>query len=75
MYSALYNSSGTEDGVQHLQARVQGLIGHHDTEQVHGLTRAAVNKAACLLKPRNDVSGSFTSDALLNAPDVLFSHL
>ena len=61
--------------MKHLQAHVQGLIGHHDTEQVHGLTCAAVNKAACLLKPINYVSGSFSSDALLNAPDVLFSHL
>ena len=35
-----------------------------------------MKEAACLLKPKkSDISGGFTSDALLNAPDILFDQL
>ena len=40
------------------------------------LTGAAVKKAASKLKPRkSDISGGFTSDAILHAPDILFDKL
>ena len=76
VYSTLYNSSGTQDGMAQLREHVQTLIGPSAINDVNKLDWRAVKNAACKLKPRkSDVSGSFTSDALLNAPDVLFHHL
>ena len=44
--------------------------------EVGKLTGQAVKKAAALLEQqKTDVSGGFTSDALLNAPDILFQYL
>ena len=45
-------------------------------EEVAKVTGKKVKEAACLLKPRkSDVSGGFTSDAILNAPDIMFDQL
>jgi hypothetical protein len=75
VYSTLYNSSGSQEGMETLKAHVQGLLGPQSMDQVKCLTGEAVKEAACSLKPRCDVSGGFTSDALLNAPDILFNQL
>ena len=40
------------------------------------MTPAKVKEAAKLLKPKKaDVSGGFTSDAIINAPDVMFEQV
>ena len=76
VYSALYNSSGSQDGMAVLREHVQGLIGPESVAQVSKVTGQAVKKAAVLLKPqKSDISGGFTSDALLNSPDILFDML
>ena len=44
--------------------------------QVNRLTGITVKEACCKKKPgKVDVSGGFTSDVLLHAPDSLFEHL
>ena len=59
-----------------LREHVQGLIGPESVAQVSKVTGQAVKKAAVLLKPqKSDISGGFTSDALLNSPDILFDRL
>ena len=76
VYETLYNSSGSQDGMAQLREHIQSLIGPQSLEDVQKLTGSAVKKAACLLKPKKTyVSGGFTSDALLNAPDILFEQL
>ena len=73
VHSALYNSSGSQDGMAVLREHVQGLIGPESVAQVSKVTGQSVKKAAVLLKPqKSDISGWFTSDALLNSPDILF---
>ena len=76
VYSTLYNSSGSQGAMEQLRQHVQSLIGPGSMAQVAKLTGQAVKEAAGLLKPgKTDVSGGFSSDALLNAPDILFDLL
>ena len=76
VYSTLYNSSGSQDGMDQLREQLNNLICQQSIGEVAKLTGQAVKEAAGLLKPKKtDISGGFTSDALLNAPDILFDHL
>ena len=44
--------------------------------EVFKVTGEKVKEAACRMKPnKSDVSEGYTSDALLNGPDILFEHL
>ena len=46
------------------------------TREVNKITGDIVKLAACKMKPKKgDVSDGFTSDALLNGPDILFELL
>ena len=52
------------------------LIGVAAKDEVSKVTGAAVKEAVAKLKPnKTDVSGSFVSDALKNAPDLLHNLL
>ena len=76
VYSTLYSSSESREGMEILKQQVQCLIGPESIREVSKITCQAVKKAALLLKPKkSDVSGGFTSDAILNSPDILFVHL
>ena len=76
VYSTLYNSSGSKEGMAQLKQQVQGLIGPGSVAEVSKLTGKTVKEAAALLRPqKSDVSGGFTSDALLHSPDILFEML
>ena len=64
-----------------IKAKVRKLIvvdensGRNKIE-VMKITGDIVKHAACKMKPnKGDVSGSYTSDAILNAPDILFQQL
>ena len=73
VYSSLYNSAGSEDDMRVLSDQIQALITPEAVEEVVRVTGSIVKEAACSLKPsKSDVSTCFTSDALLNAPDILF---
>ena len=53
-----------------LLTRVEGLI----NPEVAKITGSKEKEAACLMKQR-DVSGGFTSDSLLNGPDIMFDQI
>ena len=76
VYSGLYNSCSTKPEMATLQEKVDSLIRPESLDQVAVITGAIVKDAVCSLKPRKtDVSSWFSSDALLNAPDILFEQL
>ena len=76
MYSALYNSASTATEVQTIKERLQGLIQQDSMVEVNKITGDIVKEAAGLMKAgKADVSGGFTSDAILNGPDILFEQL
>ena len=58
-----------------IKEKVSAMIqSENSSSEVLKLTGQIVKKAAIKMKPaKSDVSGSFTSDALLNAPDSLFN--
>ena len=60
-----------------LRAFLNDERGQEDAiEEVCKVSGAVIKKAACNMKPiKGDVSESFTSDAILNAPDILFDLL
>ena len=74
VYSALYNSSDTSENVAVLKDELKTLI--TCAEDANLITGKAVKEAATRMKAKkSDVSGSYTSDASLNAPDIFFDHL
>ena len=76
VYSSLYNSAETDKEMEDLKTRVASLVRADSVGEVGRVTGAKVKEAVSLLKPRKmDVSGGFTSDALLNGPDILFEQL
>ena len=75
IFNNLYNSSESKQGMTELQDRIRGLVQSEDSmEEVNNLTAEMVKQAAVTMKPHKmDVSQGFSSDALLHAPDLLFS--
>jgi hypothetical protein len=76
VFSGLYNSSGTTEQMVELKQLLQSEISDNCLHEVNRITSAAVKEAACRMKPgKSDVSTSYTSDAILNAPDTFFELL
>lgn len=77
VYSKLYNSWGSEEEITAIKQKVSVLReSENSLQEVLKLTGQVVRKAAMNMKPaKADVSESFTSDALLHAPDSLFNLL
>ena len=76
VYNALYNSSGTSDDMFDLKAKIAAEISDGSVVEADKITGQIVKDAACRMKPKkSDISQSFTSDAILNAPDIFFDHL
>ena len=77
VYEELYNSSGSYDALQGIKEQLEiNIVGEESLEEVLKLTGEIVKKAACKMKPgKGDVSEGYTSDAILNAPDILFDQL
>ena len=76
VYSALYNSASTADEMKVLQEKINKLITPESIQEVAMVTGNVVKEAVCTMKSRkSDVSCTFTSDSLLNAPDILFEQL
>ena len=73
VYQTLYNSAETVDAMTELKRQLSGMIGHDSVTEVNKITSDVVKEACCRMKPgKMDVSGSYTSDVFLNAPDSLF---
>ena len=76
VYEALYNSADTNVEMAELLQEVDALIGETSQQEVAKITGSKVKEAVTLMKAqKGDISGGFTSDAILNAPDILFDHL
>ena len=74
VYFALYNSSDTSEDMAVLKEELKTLI--TGTREADLITGKAVKEAATRMKPKkSDISGSYTSEAILNAPDIFFDHL
>ena len=76
VYSTLYNSAGTEEEMVDLRQIIGQLVTPTSLCEVEKITGNLVKSTACIMKPRkSDVSNYYTSDALLNAHDILFELL
>ena len=76
VYASLYNSLDTSEQMAELKAGLNSQIGEDSLYEVERITGAVVKEAACRLKPaKSEENGSFTSDAIVNAPDSFFDSL
>ena len=76
VYEELYNSSGSGETMEEIKQKIKGLIDDNSDDEILKVTGAIVKKAACKMKAgKGDVSEGYTSDAILNAPDILFDQL
>ena len=75
MYQKLFNSCDTSEGVENIKDQLKDLIGRDlSVSDADLITGSVLKDAACRMKPgKGDVSGSYTSDAILNAPDSFFN--
>lgn len=59
-----------------IKEKLKNMIPADSTKEINKITGKIIKEACLKIKPsKSDVSGSFTSDVLLNAPDILFDHL
>ena len=73
MYEIVYNSSESNKALKYIKTKIRELV--HDDE-VGKITSHIVKQVACKMKPKKGgVTGEYTSDAILNAPDILFKLL
>ena len=79
MYQNLYNSCNNSEGVKAIKEELQNLIAQDPAGQLceaDKITADVLKEAANRMKPgKSDISGSYTSDAILNAPKMFFSHM
>ena len=76
MYEELYNSCDTRSAMDTLGEKIRSMINDSSVEDVKLITGSVVKKAAVRLKPgKGDVTGSYTSDTILNAPDIFFEQI
>ena len=76
VYETLYSSAESQVEMSQLLEKIDMLINQNSQQEVAKITGSKVKEAACLMKAKKgDVSGGFTSDALLNAPDIMFDQL
>ena len=76
VYSDLYNSADTSEDLAKLKDILKANISENSVSEADKVTGHAVKQAACRMKPgKSDISGSYTSEAILNAPDIFFDLL
>ena len=76
LYSALYNSAGSQVMMEELWDQVGSQIDCTSEAEVSKVTGRVVQQAAMKMKPgKVDVSQGYSSDSLLNAPPILFEKL
>ena len=77
VFNTLYNSSGSKEGMKLVNQRIRELMGKENSEvEIEKLTPDVVKRAALLMKKHKmDISQGYSSDALLQAPDALYSLL
>jgi hypothetical protein len=72
VYEQLYISSGSSEALEEIKAQIRDLIEQNGTDQeVMKITGSKVKESACRMKAgKGDVTEGYTSDAILNAPDI-----
>ena len=77
VFSALYNSVDDKNGLDAVEERISILLSkENNIAEVNKLTPDVVRKATMSLKSHKmDVSQGLSSDAFLQAPDLLFNLL
>jgi hypothetical protein len=76
LYSALYNSAGTEVQMTDLKKLVESMVDCTAETEVGKITGEVVRKAAGRMKPAKiDVSQGYTSDVFRHAPPIFFEKL
>ena len=76
VYQALYNSAGSQEEMEEIKRKVSEMLRADSMEEVNRVTGAVVKEAVSHMKAgKPDVSEGFTSDALINAPDLLYDQL
>ena len=76
VYSELYNSAETSAAMNVIKTEVEESITPESSHEVFKITGNVVKAAAAIMKSnKGDVSGSYGSDAIKNAPDLFFDHL
>ena len=75
-YEKLYNSAPSEEDMTSLKESLENMIGAAAKKELSELTGNVVKEAVGKLKlSKTDVSGSYVSDALKYAPDLLYNQL
>ena len=76
VYKDLYNSLDDTELLGQLKAEMEQKVGQEESEEeIARMTGEAVKAAAGRLRPgKGDVTGSYTSDAIKNCPDIFFEH-
>ena len=76
LYKDLYNSAGTKEEMFGVKETMNGMINQGSANQCERITEAVVKKACARMKPgKSDVTGNYTSDIFLHAPDIVVSIL
>ena len=76
VYQDLYNSADTSEAMKLIKDNIRNAIDRDSLKEADKITGYIVKTAAIKMKPKKgDVSSSFTSDVILNAPDIYFDHL
>ena len=72
----LYNSCDSTEEMFDLKDKLKNMISTTSMKDINLISGAVVKNAATRLKPgKADVSGSFSSDTILNAPDIFFEQI
>ena len=76
VYENLYNSWETSAELAELKREIFSTIDGKSVDEARKITGDIVKEAAASMTPgKNDVSDSYTSDAILHAPDSFFGQL
>ena len=76
VYEALFNSSDSSNEMVGIKEKLAELVTVDSLGEVMKITGHIVKEAASMMKAdKSDVTGGFSADAILNAPDSLFYHL
>ena len=72
-YEELYNSASTNQAMVDIKEKLEKMINMTSMKEVEKITGKIVKDACSRMKPgKIDVTESYSSDALLHAPDNLF---
>ena len=75
-YHTLYNSSSSTEAMATIKEKLERLVNMESCREVEKITGNVVKHACTRMKPgKTDVTGSYSSDLLLNGPDSLFDLL